>query len=127
MPIYDYRCGGCRRRVSVLFRSFAAVADPVCPQCGSTDLQRLVTRFAVGRSEERRLEDLADPSALGDLDDADPRQVARWARQMGQQFGEDLGDDYGEMIDRMEAGELPDDEGEDAGGDYGDDDFGGLT
>lgn len=28
---------------------------------------------------------------------------------MGQEVGEDLGGDFDEMVDRMEAGEMPDD------------------
>ncbi len=110
MPIYDYRCQGCRRRISLLFQTYAAAADAACPHCGSRELSRLVTRFAVMKSEESRLEDLADPSGIGDLDENDPRSMARWARRMGQEFGEDLGPEYQEVIDQMEAGELPDDE-----------------
>jgi putative FmdB family regulatory protein len=117
MPIYDYRCGGCRRRISLLFQTFAAAEDATCPHCGSRDLARLVTRFAVMRSEESRLDDLADPSAFGDLDENDPRSVARWARRMGQEFGEDLGGDFDEMVDQMEAGEMPDEEGGAGAGD----------
>jgi putative FmdB family regulatory protein len=118
MPIYDYRCAGCRRRLSLLFRTFAAAEHAACPHCGSRDLARLVTRFAVARSEDSRLDDLADPAAFGDLDESDPRSVARWARRMGQEFGEDLGDDYGEMVDQLEAGGLPDDEGSNGGDDF---------
>jgi putative FmdB family regulatory protein len=111
MPIYDYRCAGCRRRVSLYYQTFsaAAAATPACTNCGSTDLQRLVSRVAVLKSEESRLDDLADPSALGDIDENDPRSVARWARRMGDQLGEDLGDEFNEMVDQMEAGEMPDD------------------
>ena len=110
MPIYDYRCQGCGRRSSLLFQTYAAAEHASCPHCGSAHLSRLVTRFAVMKSEERRLDDFADADSFGDLDDADPRSVARWARRMGQEMGEDLGPDYDEMIDRMEAGELPDEE-----------------
>lgn len=81
------------------------------------------------KSDESRLDDLADPSAFGDLDENDPRSVARWARKMGGQLGEDLGDDFGEMIDRMEAGEMPPDgEGalEDDGASLGAGDLGSL-
>ncbi|MGE5620438.1 MAG: FmdB family zinc ribbon protein [Sphingomonadaceae bacterium] len=117
MPIYEYRCHGCKRRVSVFFRSFDTVGDPVCPECGSTRLTKLVSRVALMKSEESRLEDLADPSNLGDLDENDPRSIARWARKMGDQLGEDLGPEYEEMIDRMEAGEMPDDEMGGTGGD----------
>ncbi len=110
MPVYEYRCHGCKRRVSVFFRSFNSIADPVCPQCGSTQLTKLVSRVAVMKSEESRLEDLADPASLSGLDENDPKSIARWARKMGQELGEDLGPEYEEMIDRMEAGEMPDDE-----------------
>jgi hypothetical protein len=64
---------------------------------------------AVLKSEDSRMEDLADPGALGDVDENDPRSVARWARKMGEQMGEDMGDDFKEMVDQMEAGEMPDD------------------
>jgi putative FmdB family regulatory protein len=111
MPIYDYRCRGCKRRISLLFQTYAAVADATCPHCDSRELQRLVTRFAVMKSEESRLEDLADAGSFGDLDENDPRSMARWARRMGEEMGEDLGPEYQEMVDRMEAGELPDEAG----------------
>lgn len=110
MPIYEYRCHTCRRRVSVFFRSFSSVAEPVCPECGSTQLSKLVSRVAVMKSEESRLEDLADPSSLSGLDENDPKSIAKWAKQMGSALGEDMGPEYEEMIDRMEAGEMPDDD-----------------
>ena len=111
MPVYEYRCQGCKRRVSLFFRSFSAVSDPVCPQCGSTQLTKLVSRVAVMKSEESRLDEMADPSSLAGLDENDPKSIAGWARKMGQEMGEDLGPEYEEMVDRMEAGEMPDDEG----------------
>ena len=117
MPIYDYRCQHCRRRLSLLFQTFAAAENATCPHCGSRDLSRLVTRFAVMRSEDSRLEDLADSAALGDVDENDPRSVARWARRMGQEFGEDLGSDFEEMVDQMDAGDPPDDDGAEAAAD----------
>ena len=118
MPIYDYRCQGCGRRISLLFQTYAAAEHAACPHCGSTDLSRLVTRFAVMRSDDSVLDDLADRAAWGDVDENDPHSVARWARRMGHEMGEDLGPEYGEMVDRMEAGELPDEDSE--GGDFAD-------
>jgi putative FmdB family regulatory protein len=120
MPIYDYRCHGCRRRISLLFQTYAAADNATCPHCGSRDLSRLITRFAVMKSEERRLDDLGDGGDFGDLDENDPRSVARWARRMGDEFGEDLGPESRDMIDQMEAGEMPDDDmaGAEAGGDF---------
>ncbi len=117
MPIYEYVCLSCKRRSSILFRSFSQVTEPVCAHCGSMDLKRLVSRFAVAKSEESRMDDLADPGNFGDLDENDPRSVARWARRMGDEMGEDLGPEFDEMVERMEGGEMPDDM---EGGDDGD-------
>ena len=111
MPIYDYRCADCNRRVSLYYQTFSAAASavPTCTHCGSQSVSRLVSRVAVLKSEESRLEDMADPSSLGDLDENDPRSVARWARKMGSQLGEDLGEEFNEVVEQMEAGEMPDD------------------
>jgi len=109
MPIYEYRCNDCRRRVSVLWRTFAEVErnTPQCPHCGGTNLTRLVSRVAVVRSEESHLEDLADPSSLAGLDENDPKSIARWMRKMSKEMGEDLGPEFDEVVDRLEAGENP--------------------
>ena len=111
MPIYEYRCNRCRRRVTVFQRTIQAAAAPACSHCGASDLTRLISRVAVVRSEESHLDSLASDASLADLDESDPRSVARWARRMGRQMGEDLGPEFDEMVERMEAGEMPD-EGE---------------
>jgi putative FmdB family regulatory protein len=103
MPIYEYDCGDCRRRVSLLLRTFAAAASPACPRCGGANLTRLMSRFATVKSEDARLESLADPSALGDLDENDPGSVARFMKKMGQEFGDDLGDDFDSAVDEAMA------------------------
>src|SRR5689334_2922147 len=111
MPIYEYRCAGCRKKVTVLTLRASETVEPRCDRCGSGDLTRLMSRFAMVRSEESRLDGLADPSSLDGLDESDPKSMARWMRKMGKQLGEDAGDDFDEMVDEMEAG----------GGDDGDD------
>ena|SRR5262249_9315483 len=125
MPIYEYRCTACRKKVTVLTLRVSEAVDPVCEHCGSRALTRLMSRFALVRSEESRLDDLGDPSSLGDLDENDPKSVARWMRKMGKELGEDAGEDFDEMVDEMEAGGGEEGEGDDeapAGG-GGEDDF----
>ena len=112
MPIYEYRCNRCQRRASVFQRSIQATAAAACSHCGSTDLTRLISRVAVLHSEESHLEGLASDASLADLDESDPRSMARWARRMGREMGEELGPEFDEMVDRMEAGEMPEDLGE---------------
>jgi putative FmdB family regulatory protein len=109
MPIYEYRCNDCRKRVSVYWRSFSEVETvrPHCPACGGEDLARLISRVAVLRSEESRLENLADPSSLAGLDENDPKSMARWMRKMSGEMGEDLGPEFDEVVNRLEAGEGP--------------------
>ncbi|HUX86650.1 MAG TPA: zinc ribbon domain-containing protein [Chloroflexota bacterium] len=109
MPIYEYRCVDCGAYRSVLVRTFSDPSDLQCLRCNGTQMRKLVSRFAVLHSDDDRLDRLADPSALGDVDENDPRSVARWARRMGSEIGEDLGDDFREAVEQMESGEMPDD------------------
>jgi len=103
VPIYEYECQGCRRRVSLLVRSLAGYTSPRCPRCGSAELSRLMSRFATVKSEDARLESLGDPSQYGDLDENDPKSVARFMKRMGQEMGEDLGDDLDAAMDEAMA------------------------
>jgi putative FmdB family regulatory protein len=105
MPIYEYRCEQCRKKTSVLTLRVSEVVEPVCEHCGSKQLHRLMSRFAMVRSENDRLDALADPAALGDVDESDPKSMARWMRRMGEEVGDDLGDDFGDMVDQLEAGD----------------------
>jgi putative FmdB family regulatory protein len=108
VPIYEYRCQSCGRKQSFFVRSITSPLTPVCRKCGSTDLRRLISRVAVLKSEESRMDALADSDALLDgLDENDPASVARWARKMSQETGEDLGPEFDEAVDRIEAGENP--------------------
>jgi hypothetical protein len=45
---------------------------------------------------------------LRDLDENDPRSMARALRRMADELGEDLGPEFNEAIARLEAGEDPD-------------------
>lgn len=108
MPIYEYRCRDCHRRVSLFFRSFEGIdAEPTCPRCGGRHLTRIISRVAFLRSEESRLDDLADPSTLGDLDEDDPKSIARWMRKMSDEVGEEMPQEFDEVIDRLESGQSP--------------------
>ena len=107
MPIYEYACLDCRKRVNVFFRTFsdAEQADATCPLCGGDHLHRLVSRVAVAKSEESRMEDMADPALMAGLENEDPRALAGFMRQMSEETGEPIDAEMNEMIGRMEAGE----------------------
>ena len=110
MPIYEYDCHDCRRIVSLLVLRPSVAAAPTCPRCGGSRLSRVLSRFATPKSEEARLDAMADPSALGDVDENDPASVARFMKKMGRELGDDLGDDFDEAVDEAVA-ESGDDDG----------------
>lgn len=117
MPIYEYRCTACRRKVTVLTLRVSEVVDPVCEHCGSHDLTRLLSRFAMVRSDDARLDDLTSDDALAGVDESDPKSMARWMRKMGGELGEDVGGDFGDMVDEIEGGDSDDSEHDGDGGD----------
>jgi putative FmdB family regulatory protein len=99
MPIYEYECHDCRKRVSLLVLRPSTAASPVCPVCGGSALSRLMSRFATVKSEDARLDSLAESSSFGDLDENNPASVARFMKKMGREFGDDLGDDFESAMD----------------------------
>jgi putative FmdB family regulatory protein len=109
VPIYEYRCNDCGSITSVFVRTVGAEPDVTCSACDGGELTRVISRVAVLRSEESRLESLADPSNLAGLDEEDPRSLGRFMRQMSQEMGEDLGPEFDEVVDRLESGQSPDD------------------
>jgi putative FmdB family regulatory protein len=111
MPIYEYYCGDCRRRVSVFFRTFSAASSEAaqCPRCEGENLRRLVSKVAVLKSEESRLDNMADPSFMAGLENEDPRALAGFMRKMSDEMGEPMDPEMHEVIDRLEKGESPED------------------
>lgn len=109
MPIYEYICLDCRRKVSLFYRTIsqAEQAEPRCPRCNGVHLRRVISKVRMLRSQESRLEDLEDPATLAGLED-DPRALGRMMRQMSEELGEDIDDpEFHEVIDRLEAGQSP--------------------
>lgn len=118
MPIYEYRCAQCKRRVSIFFPSFSAAEGRIasgeakCSNCGSNNLTRLMSRVNTMRPGDASMNDLSDDadSLLDGLNEDDPRSVARWARRMKDNMGEelDMGPEFDHALARIEAGEDPD-------------------
>ncbi|MCS7011652.1 MAG: hypothetical protein N2049_09415 [Anaerolineales bacterium] len=111
MPFYEYHCLDCQKRFEV-FLTYSEYGQKavVCSYCGSTSVRRRLTRVRVARSEESRIESLAedfsDPEALAGLED-DPQALGRLMRKMGRELGEDLPPEFDEVVDRLEKGQSP--------------------
>ncbi len=108
MPIYEYRCNSCRRKSTLFVRGFSPPADARCTSCGSEDLTRLFSSFAIGKSEMSIYEDvLSDTNLVRGLERNDPRALAEWSKKMSKGIGEEITPEYEEITGRMEAGEWP--------------------
>jgi putative FmdB family regulatory protein len=88
MPAYDYRCNACKRKVSLFYKSYkdydaANENGHVCPNCGSTELTRVIGRVAVQRPS-RDYSKLDSNEMLSVLEGGDSREVGRMMHQLGQ-------------------------------------------
>jgi putative FmdB family regulatory protein len=115
VPIYEYRCPHCKKKVSVFFRSLSSVnhASARCPNCGSGGLVRLMSRVRVIRgspssSGDEGGDDLGE-DMLDGLDENDPRSMGRFMRKMAEESGEEMPAEFDEVVNRLERGDSPED------------------
>jgi len=69
-------------------------------------MTKILSRVRAIRSEESRMESLADPSKWGGLDENDPKSMARWMKKMGKELGEDMGEDVDQMVEEAMEEEM---------------------
>ena len=76
-------------------------------------LRRLVSRVAVLRAAGGSAP-VTDESSLNGVDENDPRSIARWVRKMSTDMGEPLDPETEADLERLEAGDMPDDFADDS-------------
>ena len=105
MPIYEYWCSHCERRVAI-YHQVSPPTSLTCPQCGGSELNRLFSTFSVRKTDKDIYESILSDSQLtrGMLED-NPKALAEWNKQMSR--GEKVTPEYEEMVERMEMGEIP--------------------
>jgi putative FmdB family regulatory protein len=107
MPAYDFICLNCNERFDV-FLTFSEYGKKavVCPHCDSDKVRRRMTKVRIAKSEESRMENVMDPSALEGMED-DPRAMGQMMRKMGKEMGEEMPPEFDDVVDRLEAGQSP--------------------
>lgn len=66
-----------------------------------------MTKVRIARSDESRLESMAnDFPGMDGLED-DPKALGQMMRKLGGETGENLPPEFGEVVDRLEAGQSP--------------------
>ena len=108
MPTYDFICNACEKRFEIIL-TFSEYGKKTvhCTHCESTNVRRRMTKVRIARSDESRMESAAnDFSGLEGLED-DPKALGRMMRKMGGEMGEDLPPEFNDVVDRLEAGQSP--------------------
>jgi putative FmdB family regulatory protein len=109
VPVFEYRCQDCGRKFSALIGMTAEPDDEKCPHCGSTRTAKLVSRFARFRSEDDRVDALADElETMGEPDS--PAEMRQMVREMGKAMDEDVSEDMEELFEADMEGRLGEDE-----------------
>jgi putative FmdB family regulatory protein len=105
MPVYEYRCNKCQRRLSLYVRGFSETPEPVCTACGSKEVSRLFSTFATIKTDKDVYDDLLNDNELVKRMMADdPGAMLEWSRKMEGTEAE-KNPEYEEVIERMERGE----------------------
>ena len=107
MPIYEYWCSSCQRKISVYQQDISSSARSArCPRCGNSELKRVFSTFAMHKTNKDVYEDiLSDRELTHGMLGNDPRAMAEWNKRMT--GGEKSSPEYEEITDRMERGEWP--------------------
>jgi putative FmdB family regulatory protein len=108
MPTYDFVCNSCNQRFDV-FLTFNEYGKKTvtCTHCGSKDVRRRMTRVRIAKSEESRMDSMADEfSGLEGLEN-DPQAMGKMMRKMGKEMGEEVPPEFDEVVNRLESGQSP--------------------
>ena len=107
MPTYDFVCENCKQRFDVFMTYSEYGKQPVkCAHCGSENVRRRMTKVRIAKSEDSRMENMMDESALEGLEN-DPKALGQMMKKMGTEMGEDLPPEFDDVVDRLEAGQSP--------------------
>jgi putative FmdB family regulatory protein len=108
MPTYDFICNNCNQRFDV-FLTFAEYGKKTvtCVHCKSRNVRRRMTKVRIAKSDDSRMESMADEfSGIESLED-DPKAMGRMMRKMGKEMGDDLPPEFDDVVGRLEAGQSP--------------------
>ncbi len=108
MPTYDFICNNCQKRFDV-FLTFAEYGKKAvqCTHCQSGNVRRRMTKVRIAKSEESRMESMADDfSGMEGLEN-DPKALAKMMKKMGKEMGEEMPAEFDDVVDRLEAGQSP--------------------
>jgi putative FmdB family regulatory protein len=108
MPIYEFICENCRKRMSFLIRDTSVPFVPECSSCGNANLSRVISGFAHHKSLKTIWEESGEPTTHSSDDYyRDPRNIGRWVEKKFQDMGQEIPSQIQEKIQAARQGVLP--------------------
>jgi putative FmdB family regulatory protein len=101
MPIFEYQCLACKREFQRLVLKRGEEKDLLCPECGSSDLKKLVSRVAYHVSESDRLDAFDTKARQDDVFFKDSRNIGLSAKKRARELGVDLGAGFEAKLDKL--------------------------
>ena len=109
MPTYDFICNTCNQRFDVFMTFSEYNKKPVyCTHCNSENVRRRMTKVRIAKSEESRMESMAENFSGFESLEEDPKALGEMMRKMGSEMGEELPPEFDEVVDRLESGQSSD-------------------
>lgn len=105
MPIYEYRCNNCKKKVSVFMRISGIEQHPACPECKATDMTRIFSSFAMHRSLQSLYESNSDPRSPDYY--KDPRNIGRQLEKRFKEMNMEVPAEIQQSINSAREGVLP--------------------
>ncbi len=122
MPIYEFYCIACNGIFNFFSKTVNTHKFPNCPKCGLGEMTKIVSSFSAptGKKgtndsefpdiEENRLEKAIGYLAekADKINEGDSREAADLMRKFSDMTGVNLGEKMSDALDRLEAGDDPD-------------------
>jgi putative FmdB family regulatory protein len=102
MPIYEYICGICKKKVSIFMKLDSYNPNPPCPFCEKTELSRIFSSFAIRSS-------FNTDSTFGPSSDyyKDPRNIGKHIEKSFQNMSMEMPSEIKQSIEAARGGQLP--------------------
>lgn len=108
MPIYEYSCHNCNRKVSLILPISDLDKSQNCPLCGKSDLVRVISTFAIHKSLGTIYEQSGEPGLSQSSNYyKDPRNIGRGVEKRFKKMNVEIPAEIQQSIAEAREGNLP--------------------
>lgn len=101
MPIFEYKCLGCKNQFQSLVITEKDKEKLSCPRCNGRALKKLISRVAYHISESNRLASYDPKAAQTESYYRDSRNIGLNALKRAEDMGVDLGKSFNEKLEKL--------------------------